>query len=126
MLANHRVELSPMCHVLIIEDEAIAASDIEYVVRRAGGTSFAFADTERVAVEQAARRRPAVIVSDVMLADGYGPTAVQAIRTALGDIPVIFITAVPEEVEGVFNVSVIDKPFYPEQLAAAFIAVAPA
>lgn len=114
-----------MCHVLIIEDEAIAAIDIQGVLRRVGATSFAFAETEQSAVEQATAKKPAVIISDVMLASGSGPSAVQTINEAMGAIPVIFITAVPEEVDRLTNVSVIDKPFFPEELAAAFVAVAP-
>ena len=114
-----------MCHVLIIEDEAFVATDIEHVLRRVGGTSFAVANSERAAVSEAVLRSPAVIVSDVMLASGSGPKAVKKIRDVLGDIPGIYITAVPSEVEHLANVSVIDKPFYAEELAAAFVAVAP-
>ena len=114
-----------MCHVLIIEDEALAAIDIEGVLRRVGATSFAFADTEQAAVDQAIARTPAVIISDVMLASGSGPSAVETITYTLGAIPVIFITAVPDEVEHLTNVSVLDKPFWSEQLASAFVAVAP-
>ena len=53
-----------MCHVLIIEDEAIAALDIEGVLRRVGATSVAFADAERDALAQATSTPPAVIVSE--------------------------------------------------------------
>ena len=114
-----------MCHVLIIEDEAIAAADIESVLRRVGATSFAFADTERGAVNEARLNPPAVIISDVMLANGSGPGAVRTIAASLGHVPVIFVTAVPSEVDDIPHVLVLDKPFYAAQLAAAFVAVAP-
>ena len=35
-----------MCHVLIIEDDALAAMDIHATVTQAGATSVSFADTE--------------------------------------------------------------------------------
>lgn len=72
-----------MCHVLIIEDEALAAVDIEGVLRRVGATSFAFADTEQAAVHEARAKKPPVIISDVMLASGSGPSAVKTITSTL-------------------------------------------
>ena len=115
-----------MCHVLIIEDEMVAAYDIQGVLRLAGATSFAFADTEHGAVREARARPPAVIISDFMLSDGSGPQAVGAIRAELGAIPTIFVTALPDYVEAEDGVLVMEKPFDPRRLAEVFRAVAPA
>ena len=89
-----------MCHVLIIEDDALAAMDIRETVQRAGATSFSFADTHRDAVECARESRPEVIISDVVLASGFGPEAVRAIHAEHGVIPAIFITGTPDQCGG--------------------------
>lgn len=114
-----------MCHVLVIEDDAIAAEDIRATLSRAGASSFSFADTEREALAQAQAARPEVIISDVLLSDGFGPDAVRSIRKELGDIPAIFITGTPEQCRGCDPQMIIDKPFSPAQLSALFKTVAP-
>jgi CheY-like chemotaxis protein len=48
-----------MCHVLIIEDEALVALHLETILADYGATSFSFAETEAEAVRQARRRLPA-------------------------------------------------------------------
>ncbi len=114
-----------MCHVLIIEDDAIAALDVMQTLRGEGATSFSFADTEREAVRCAQEMRPAVITSDVMLASGSGPGAVYAIEAELGPLPVIFITATPDQCEPCGPHPVLEKPFGASHLAAVFRSVAP-
>lgn len=85
-----------MCHVLIIEDEPMVALDIEILLSSAGATSFSFAQTQDEAVAMALAQPPAFITSDVRLADGTGPLAIHAIHSALGRIPVVYITATPQ------------------------------
>lgn len=85
-----------MCHVLIIEDEPYIASMLQELLEHEGATSTAIAATEQAAVELALASPPAVITSDVCLAEGTGPVAVKRIRAQVGDIPVIFITATPD------------------------------
>lgn len=114
-----------MCHVLIIEDEMLAAFDIQGTLKPVGATSFAFADNEREALDQARLRRPDVIISDFMLIEGSGPAAVRTIRAELGDIPVIFVTAIPEYLEEGDDVLVVEKPFSQQQLTGLFKSVAP-
>ena len=109
-----------MCHVLIIEDDALAAMDIRATVARAGTTSFSFADTEAQAVERARESLPEMIISDVMLASGFGPEAVRTIHAEHGAIPTIFITATPEQCRGCDPELVLEKPFSEHQLAALF------
>jgi two-component system, response regulator PdtaR len=86
-----------MCHVLIIEDDALLALDLEMVLRHNGATSVSFAVTEEEAVERAHSNRPQVITADVRLRDGTGPSAVARIGLDLGPIPAIFVTGTPEE-----------------------------
>ena len=114
-----------MCHVLIIEDDAIAAYDIRDTLRSEGATTFSFAATEREAVACAREARPALITSDVMLGAGSGPEAVRLILSEIGPMPVIFITATPEECADCGEHPVLEKPFNAEQLAAMFRSVAP-
>ncbi|WCT72228.1 response regulator [Sphingomonas naphthae] len=85
-----------MCHVLIIEDEALIALDLEDLLQRNGAQSFSFADSQQGAIEESRINRPDFILSDVALTEGTGPLAVEAIRSELGAIPVIFVTATPE------------------------------
>ncbi len=85
-----------MCHVLIIEDEPLAAMAVEALLADNGATSFAFAETETDAVAAALVQRPEFIISDVSLTQGTGPAAVQKIHSLVGDVPVIFVTATPQ------------------------------
>ena len=114
-----------MCHVLIIEDDALAAMDIHATVQRAGGTSFDFADTHRDTVDCARDRRPEMIISDVLLATGFGPDAVRAIHAEHGIIPTIFITATPEQCFGCDPERILEKPFSPHELTTLFRALRP-
>ncbi|WP_260600091.1 response regulator [Sphingomonas endolithica] len=116
-----------MCHLLIIEDEWLIAEYLTYLAEQAGATSIATACTEDEAVEAARQRTPDIIFSDVKLLVGTGPGAVQTIFSALGEIPVIFITATPEacqpcEPPGV----VLHKPVDPARVIDAFRRLAPA
>jgi CheY-like chemotaxis protein len=114
-----------MCHVLIIEDDAIAAYDIRDTLKAQGATTFSFAATEREAVDCAREAPPALITSDVMLGAGSGPQAVRLILAELGPTPVIFITATPEACLDCGPYPVLEKPFSAGQLADLFRAVAP-
>ena len=86
-----------MCHVLIIEDEPIIALDLEGLLEREGATSFAFAVSENEAVTAAGLQRPDIITSDVTLVEGTGPAAVATIRATLGEIPVVYISAMAHD-----------------------------
>ena len=114
-----------MCHVLIIEDDVLAAMDIRAVLARSGATSFSFADTEREAVASARESRPEVIVSDVLLSSGFGPDAVRSIHAEHGVIPAIFITGTPEQCRGCDPEAVLEKPFSTDRLAALFRTMKP-
>lgn len=115
-----------MCHVLIIEDDALVALELQTLLRERGATSFAFAETEAEAVAEARLRPPELITSDVKLRVGMGPRAVQTIHAELGPVPVIFITGTPELCEPCEPPGlVLSKPFLEPALADAFRALAP-
>jgi CheY-like chemotaxis protein len=86
-----------MCHVLIIEDHPMIAMLLQDALEDEGATSFAFAATQKDAVDLARQNRPAFITSDVNLLEGTGPAAVAAIHAELGEVPVLFITATPDQ-----------------------------
>lgn len=69
------------------------ALDLEYLLEREGASTFAFAASEDDAVIAAQSHRPDFITSDVTLIEEMGPAAVETIRAALGDIPVVYISA---------------------------------
>ena len=110
-----------MCHILIIEDDALLALDIEALLSLHGATSFDFASTETEAIDSATQRRPNFITADVRLREGTGPSAVARIIDGLGPIPTIFITGTPDECwpcEPPHRV--LEKPMDDLRLACAF------
>ena len=110
-----------MCHVLIIEDEILVAMHIETLLEDAGATSFAFAVSEDEAVASALAMRPGLITSDVKLLTGAGPAAVRRIQAEMGHIPVIFITATPEDCAACDpDAIVLVKPLGSKALARAY------
>lgn len=115
-----------MCHVLIIEDEALVAVMIQDVLEQQGATSFSFAATQVAAIGAAQEHKPSVITSDVKLLEGTGPAAVAQIQADLGDVPVLFITGTPEDCRPCAPPGrILAKPFNPAALAHAFQAIAP-
>lgn len=107
--------------ILIIEDEEFILMHLESLVQQLGHEVVGTAATKSIAVAQACKTRPDLILSDVNLADGSsGLDAVQEIVKDR-EIPVIFITAYPERLltgtcpEPAF---LITKPFNDEAVKA--------
>lgn len=84
--------------VLIIEDEPLIAMDLEALVTALGHSVTEIARTRNEAVAAIEKRRPGLILADVQLADGS--SGLDAVRDIVGgmEVPVIFITAYPEQV----------------------------
>ena len=83
--------------VLIIEDEAIIAMDLESLVSEMGHKVVGIARTRDGAVKLSQSETPDLVLADIQLADNSsGIDAVNDILEASGNIPVIFITAFPE------------------------------
>lgn len=110
-----------MCHVLIIEDEAMIALDLESLLEREGATSFSVAASEDEAVALAHEHRPGIITSDVTLLQGTGPAAVERIRLAMGQIPVVFVSGTaPDFCADDPLTRIIHQPLDRPAVAAAF------
>jgi DNA-directed RNA polymerase specialized sigma24 family protein len=107
--------------VLIIEDEPLIAMDLESVVTSIGHKVVHVARTHRDAVSAFHSKSPGLVLADIQLADGS--SGLDAVNEILGEInvPVIFITAYPENVltglrpEPTFLIS---KPFQHETVKA--------
>jgi DNA-directed RNA polymerase specialized sigma24 family protein len=107
--------------VLIIEDEALIALDLEALVENLGHKVIGIARTRREAVAIARTRPPGLILADIQLADGS--SGLDAVNDLLNtfEVPVIFVTAYPERFltgerpEPAFLVS---KPYQPATVSA--------
>lgn len=84
--------------ILIIEDEPLIAMDLETLVTSIGHNVQSIARTRGEAVAAVRKRQPGLILADVQLADGS--SGLDAVKDILGDlnVPVVFITAYPEQV----------------------------
>lgn len=114
-----------MCHVLVIEDEPLIAEYVGALAEMAGAKSYTIADTVDMAVHAARAQTPDLILSDVNLLRGdRGPDAVAQIRSSMGAIPVIFITATAADcVDCDYASAILEKPVQPERVLAAIAAV---
>ncbi|MEM1346439.1 MAG: response regulator [Pseudomonadota bacterium] len=83
--------------VMIIEDEALIAMDLQTIVEDMGHSVTGIAPTHRKALALVESEMPDLVLADVHLADGSsGIEAVTEILERFGRTPVIFITAYPE------------------------------
>ncbi len=82
--------------VLIIEDEALIALDLEALVENLGHKVIGIARTRSEAVTIARTNAPGLILADIQLADGS--SGLDAVNDLLNtfEVPVIFVTAYPE------------------------------
>lgn len=96
-VARQEMEDAISGSVMIIEDEAIIAMDLESVVADMGHRITGVARTRKQAVDLAGKDAPDLVLADIQLADNSsGIDAVNEILAAHGSRPVIFITAFPE------------------------------
>ena len=121
--ARTEMEKSMRGAVMIIEDEAFIAMDIESIVTAMGHRVTGTARTHTAAITLGAKVRPDLILADIKLADNSsGIDAVRDLLATLGDVPVIFITAFPDQLltgarpEPTF---LIGKPYTEEQVRSA-------
>jgi DNA-binding response OmpR family regulator len=106
-------------HALIIEDELMIATVIEFVLRDCGFDSFDIAPRSDSAIAAASRRRPDLITADIKLEAGSGLDAVRAICPQ-ASIPVIFITGNALEIrDQITDSPVLNKPFSEQTLTYA-------
>jgi DNA-directed RNA polymerase specialized sigma24 family protein/CheY-like chemotaxis protein len=94
--AVREIERDSATGVLIIEDEPLISMQLEDIVRSLGHEVVGTAATRTQAQQVIAEQRPGLVLADIQLADGSsGLDAVDDIL-AVGDLPVIFVTAFPE------------------------------
>ncbi|MEL7280782.1 MAG: response regulator [Pseudomonadota bacterium] len=110
-------------NVMIIEDEAVIAMDLEGIVGDMGHRVTGIARTETGAIDLFNNHKPDLILSDIQLADASsGIDAVNTILKDDPDVPIIFITAYPEMLltgDGPEPAFLISKPYQPEQVRSA-------
>jgi CheY-like chemotaxis protein len=119
--AREAIADSLQSRVMIIEDEAIIALHIKSIVEDLGHDVAGIARTRSEAVAMAGQAGPELVLADISLADGS--SGIEAVKDilAIGDVPVIFITAFPERLltgERPEPTYLITKPFSPETVAA--------
>lgn len=108
--------------VLIIEDEPLISMQLEDLVASLGHTICGTAATRTQAQEVVGSKTPGLVLADIQLADGSsGLDAVDDIL-AIGDVPVIFITAYPERLltgDRPEPTYLVTKPFEERTVSAA-------
>jgi CheY-like chemotaxis protein len=122
-IARREMERSVAGKVLVIEDEAIIAMDIQSIVTSMGHEVTGIGRTADGAVRLGLSNRPDLILADIQLADNSsGIDAVNQLLREVGEVPIVFITAFPERLltgdrpEPAF---VIAKPYTEEQIRSA-------
>jgi len=116
----------PASFVMIVEDEAKLAKLLEDYLRASGFETQSIADGRDVlpAIE---RRRPDLVLLDLMLPGKGGLEVFKEVRAA-GDMPIIMVTALVEEVDRLIGLELgaddyICKPYSPREVVARVKAV---
>ncbi|MBT3071350.1 response regulator [Rhodomicrobium sp. Az07] len=115
------LELRPKPAVLIIEDEAMIALDLQKIIKTLGLSVAGIAKNREEALRIVGLSHPKLIVADYRLRDETGIDVVNAIREQI-HADVIYITAHPEAVTeqlGAASEVVLAKPFNARALVAA-------
>ncbi|WP_158970422.1 response regulator [Chachezhania sediminis] len=121
--ARDEMQAGVQGRIMIIEDEAIIAMDLEGICQMMGHSVTGIARTRAAAVALGKREQPDLILADIQLADNSsGIDAVNDLMTEMPDVPVIFITAFPERLltgERPEPAFLIAKPYEPDQVISA-------
>jgi DNA-directed RNA polymerase specialized sigma24 family protein len=119
--AGREIAQQVATNVVIIEDEPLIAMDLERLVQELGHQVSRIARTHKQAVAAVKTHRPGLVLADIQLADGS--SGLEAVNEFLAsfEVPVIFVTAYPEQLltgdrpEPTFLVT---KPFKAETIKA--------
>lgn len=106
--------------VLVVEDEALLAMEMERLLEESGWTVLGVALDFAGAMRLAAERTPDFALIDLNLRDGRTGPATAAALTAFG-VPCLFVTADPQQIPADYAgaLGVVTKPFSPRVLTRA-------
>ncbi len=106
--------------ILVVEDEPLIALDIEDALTVLGLTVRLARSISEARLALAVTPQPQLVLLDVVLPDGRSFDLAQEILDV--GLPLVFLTGydrgIPAELSGV---TVVDKPFSPESLAAVVV-----
>lgn len=111
------------CKILIVEDEALIALDIEQILTEVGYDVVAVANSAKEALEAVIRFEPHLVLMDIQLGgDMDGVDAAILIRSKF-NLPVVFVAAsidtLPaERFNTVKDCGYVCKPFHEEDLVS--------
>jgi len=115
--------IEPAEVILIIEDDVHIGGLVGQVLREAGFRPEIVKDVEGARAFAAAQRRPAAMLSDLMIAGSKGPEHLRAeIEALFPGVPLTLMTGVPPKrraLMGVDDDQILEKPFELEALLAA-------
>ncbi len=117
-----------MLAILIVEDDALLALDLEGLVSELGHRVCATAATADEAVEAASTYHPDLILMDFNLA-GHADGAQAAHRIRLGnEVPIVFVTAQANttcraSMECVSRSRIVSKPYQSYMIANAILEI---
>jgi CheY-like chemotaxis protein len=108
--------------ILVVEDEAVIALELESMLESLGHTVVAIAGSEREAVRLSQTKRPTIILMDVRL--GRGGDGINAARAILQEMPVsiVFCSAYARDpgtrarMEEVHPSAILSKPILQAEL----------
>src|SRR5690606_265711 len=83
--------------ILIAEDSATQALNLQYLLERQG-YRVTVCENGRLALEAAHRRKPTLVVSDIVMPelDGYGLCRALKAEPALAEVPVLLVTTLSD------------------------------
>jgi CheY-like chemotaxis protein len=97
-------------HALIIEDEILIALELEGLLHDVGFETCDIAMSCEEALASATAHRPDLVTADMRIIGGTGLEAVESIETALGRLPVVYVTGNPDMLRAQNAKIVVDKP----------------
>lgn len=109
-------------HILIVDDEEVITSALA-VLFQSAGYETAVVHSGGEALKQLFRKRPNLIVLDVMMPDGDGYEVCCQVRQRMDYIPILMLTAKDESWEKMMGLELgadvyLTKPFEPGELLA--------
>jgi DNA-binding response OmpR family regulator len=111
-----------MATILVVEDDPVIRSTVEYALKRSGFETRAAADGNE-ALQAALEIEPDLVLLDLMLPGLDGYQVAERLRSSGHDVPIIMVTALDQERDKVRGLDAgaddyITKPFSMEELLA--------